>query len=363
MKQIRIIIAIAAVIFGSCTKDIEYNGPDSDRMLIVNSITASGDVPVFKVSHSAFFLDSYYRSNELKSGVTVNVDINGEKRSAVYVDSLKGYTDSRAIHDNDIISVEASHALYGTATACDTVPQTQDILFSEYTKGFVQARTMSEMFDDFFYDFDIQDVDSVWVTEIEIPDNGKSDYYMMTIEPSMTWYLYDDYQERYDTLTRSLHLKLPSDTKVLLGLTDASTAVLEDTEADSQYEYGRQSYIFNDLYIKDGKRFCFDILMEKPDTLGWIFTYDESTFESGGMPHSVADKIKDEVLYTIDIKLYVMSGACYYYHKSVKDYRNADDISFLSEPVTILHNVQNGAGILATYTGKSFHTERLYRFK
>jgi hypothetical protein len=75
MKKYSIII-MAAVLTTACTKDIEYKGPDSERMLIVNSITESGDIPVLKVSHSAFFLDSYYRGNSIKSGVTVNLDIN-----------------------------------------------------------------------------------------------------------------------------------------------------------------------------------------------------------------------------------------------------------------------------------------------
>ena len=44
MKKYSIII-MAAVLTTACTKDIEYKGPDSERMLIVNSITESGDIP------------------------------------------------------------------------------------------------------------------------------------------------------------------------------------------------------------------------------------------------------------------------------------------------------------------------------
>lgn len=355
---------MAAVLTTACTKDIEYKGPDSERMLIVNSITGSGDVPVLKVSHSAFFLDSYYRGNSIKSGVTVNIDINGEKRSATYSDSLYGFTDGRAIKEGDIISVYASHPDYGTVTASDTVPYAQEITFSERTREFVPAKTMSELFDDYVYDLDQESVDSVWVTDLDILGNGgKTDYYMITIEPRMTWFMYDDYEERYDTLVKDIHYRIPAETKVFLGQTDATTAILEDTEADSQFEYRKQSYIFDDMYIRDGNKLSFEFVMEKPDTLGWIYTFDEKNLESGSEPHSIADKIKDEVIYTLDVKLYVLSGAYYYYHKSVKDYNDAEEISFLSEPVTILHNMKGGAGILATYTSKSFHWERSYKFK
>ena len=70
MKKYNTIILAAAVIICACTKDIEYKGPDSERMLIVNSITKSGNIPMIRMSHSAFFLDSYY-SGTILNDVTV----------------------------------------------------------------------------------------------------------------------------------------------------------------------------------------------------------------------------------------------------------------------------------------------------
>lgn len=364
MKKNIIIILTSAILATACTKEIEYKGPDSERMLVVNCITESGRIPVFKISHSAFFLDSYYTGNDIKSGVNVRVDINGTERDATYVDSLKGYTDGRAITDGDIISVTVSDPQFKTVQATDTVPQTRDFNISQYTKEFVQAKTMSEMFDDFFYDFDVEKVDSVWVTEMEIPSSSnRPGYYMITIDPKMYYFLYNEYEGGYDTMTQRMHFKIPAETKMLLGLTDATTAILEDTEADSQFEYGEHSYLFDDLYIKDGNTFGFDFVMEKPDTVGWLFTYENDSYITESTPYSLSGMMKDTVIYSIDIKLYALSNAYYLYHKSVNDYMDADEISFLSEPVTILHNIKGGAGILATYAGKSLHYERPYKFK
>lgn len=364
MKQFKtIILAITAVMAAACTKDIDYKGPDSERMLVVNCVTEAGSVPVFKISHSAFFLDPYYRGNELKKNVTVSVDINGETRNAVYVDSLRGYSDGRALTYGDIISVTASHPEYGTATASDTVPQAQECIYTDYRKEYVPASTMSEMFDDYISDFDDTEVDSVWVAEIEIPGTAdKTDYYIMTIEPTMTYYRYMEYDDDYDTIVLYLHYKIPADTKILLGQSDAATAVLEDTEADSQFEYGKSSYIFDDLNIKDGNKFSFNIMMEQPDTLEWPFYDFNLNEEKEYEPYSIAHLLKDDVVYTINVKLYVLSNTYYYYHKSVEDFKQAD-ISFLSEPVTILHNVQGGVGILATYASKTFHSEFKHKFK
>ena len=355
MKKYNTIIFAAAVLICACTKDIEYKGPDSERMLIVNSITQSGNIPTFKMSHSAFFLDSYYSGYNLDSDVTVNVSINGQTNAATYVDSLKAFTDGRAINDGDIISVTASHPMYGTISATDTVPYAQNCSFNNYRIEYVPTHTMSEMFDDYISDFDDSAVDSVWIMDFVI--NGiddRKDFYMMTISPSMTYYVNHDWSENeYDTMTVSLHYKIPSETKVLLGLADDATAILEDTEADSQFEWGTKEIIFDDLHIK----------MEKPDTLESIYVYSEGGYLESTSPYSIADKMKDEVIYSIDVKLYVLSNAYYYYHRSVNDYRDADDISFLSEPVTILHNVKGGAGIVATYTSKTFHKEFKYKFK
>ena len=357
-------MSITAILATACTKDIDYKGPDSERMLIVNSITESGKTPVFRMSHSAFFLDSYYSGNILKNEVTVSVDINGDTREAVYTDSLNGYTDGRTINDGDIISVTASHPQYGTISGTDTVPYAQNCIFADYRKEYIHKQTMNELFDDFFMDFDDNTVDSVWVTEIEIQGiDDKKDYYMLTIQPTMTYIRYNDYLDEYDTLTQNLHFKIPSDTKILLGQADEATSILEDTEADSQFNWGYTDFIFDDLHIKNGNRFSFDIMMEKPDTMDYIYMYNDNGFLMDATPYSIADKIMDEIVYSVDVKLYVLSNTYYYYHKSVMDYRNSDDISFLSEPVTILHNIKGGAGVLATYTSKKFHSEFKYKFK
>lgn len=359
MKQYSTIILAAAVIICSCTKDIEYKGPDSERMLIVNSITGSGNIPVFRMSHSAFFLDSHYSGNNLKNDVTVNVNINGQTRTATYTDSLKAYSDGRAINDGDVISVTASHPLYGTVSATDTVPHAQNCVFTDYRKEYVPTRTMNELFDDFISDFDDSSVDSVWVTEFEIQGiEDKKDYYMLTIEPTLIYYRYNDWTGGYDTIQKSLHFKIPSETRILLGQADDATAILEGTGADSQFEWGKAEFMFDDIHIKDGNRLCFNIMMEKPDTLDYIYVYNNEDYYESAAPYPVDNKIKDEVIYSVTVKLYVLSDAYYYYHKSVNDYRDAeDDISFLSEPVTILHNVKGGAGIVATYTSRTFHSE------
>lgn len=345
---------IATVLFASaCTKDIEYKGPDSTSMLIVNCIAHDGDVPVFHMSRSRSFLE-YYRSNDdFKSGVNVDISINGNTKKATYNEEMGGYTDNRTISQGDVISVRASHTEYGEITATDTVPFAQEILMNSYIRKYVHAKTISEAFDDYAADFDDSKVDSSLVVEIDIQGHPDADdYYILKIEPIALYTQQWEFEDEPDTIPMALHFKVPAATKMLLGQSDATTAILEETEEDSQFEYGSTSFIFSDQYIKDGSKLTFEILLEKPDTTNNIYYY----YNDQDIPVSPMSAIySDKIEYQFNVKLYVLSGSYYYYHKSVIDYDNAD-MTFMSEPVTILHNVKGGAGILATYTSKEYST-------
>ncbi len=334
----------------ACVKEIDYKGPDGKRILIVNSISESGQVPVFEMSHSSFFLDQYYTGNVLNDGVDVSVTINGQENIAAYVDSLKGYSDGRTLSQGDIISVYAHHDKYGTLTATDTVPYAQSCNVNGYTKKYVRKHTFMDMFDDYEEPFDVSRVDSAWVVEAEIGHReGETDYYILTIEPTYTYYIYNDTLDMYDTITMNVYYKIPAKTKILLGQASEATAMLEETSADSQLETGKTFFIFDDLYLKDGNKVSFELLMQEPDSIDYIYTYSADSTITGSTPYSIADKIKDQIVYNPNIKLYAISRSYYYYYRSVKDF-DKSNTSFMAEPVTILTNVQGGAGILATYT-------------
>ena len=360
MKQYRVIIsAITALLITACVNDIEYKGPDGKRMLIVNSITPAGQVPVFEMSHSAFFLDSYYTGNVLDNGVDVTVNINGQSKVASYVDSLKGYTDDRVLNQGDIISVQAYHPQYGTVHATDTVPFGQSCTVSGYKKEYVPGKTIGELFD-WFRKRNPITADSVWVVEVEIGERKNiTDYYILTIEPTMTYSRFNDTLGDYETIIDTIHYKVPANTKIILGQASAATALLEATEA-SQMDHGLGFFIFDDLYIKENNKVSFDIIMEKPDTLAYIYTYDKDSIIIDTKSYSIADKIKDEVTYNANIKLYTLSRTYYYYHKSATDFKSTT-ANFMSEPVTVLHNVTGGAGILATYASVAPDISYTYR--
>ena len=257
-------LVCTALSVSGCITDIEYNGPDSKSMLVVNSITKEGSVPVLHMSRSRSFLEYYYSNDDIKSDVNVSIDINGNELNASYGQTAGGYTDGRKISQGDIITVSASHHEYGSITATDTVPYMQDYLLSSYTKKHVHAKTMSEAFDEYYTDFDDSKVDSSWVIEIDIKDRKNADdFYMLKIWAEAIYTHQFEYDSIPDTVSMGLHFKVPATTKMLLGQSDAATALLEETEEDSQFEYYTIDYMFTDQHIKEGGKLTFDILLEK----------------------------------------------------------------------------------------------------
>lgn len=336
----------------ACVKDIDYNGPDGKRMLIVNSITPAGKAPVFEISHSAFFLDSYYTGNVLDGGVDVKVTINGQTETAGYVDSLKGYTDGRILKQGDILTVQAYHSEYGSLYATDTVPYAQSCIVTGHTRKYESGKTLGELFNRYRKKHQVR-ADSSWVLEIEIGERKNiTDYYILTINPTMTYFKYNDTLGYYDTITDTIHYKTPASTKVILGQANAATSLLEDTGTEIRLERGLGFYIFDDLYLKDRNKVGFEVILEKPDTLEYIYTYNSDSVIIDTTSYSIANKLKDEVIYNANIQFYTISETYYYYHKSASDFRRSR-VNFMSEPVTVLHNVNGGAGIMATYVNET----------
>lgn len=362
MKFNKIIIsALSALAMASCTMDIEYKGKDGKRMLIMNSVVEAGQQTSISVSRSSFFLDVTRTGQVLTpfDGVTVSVDINGVEQDARYIDSIHGFLDNRITMEGDIISVRATHPEYGTATATDTIPYAHDIKMSYYTKSFVGGKTLSELFsDDDESLIRHMDIDSVLVTEIEFPGRrDTTDFYVIEIHPYMVYYRWN--MTQWDTLSNDPYWMIPASSKVLIGQTSAGSTDIAGTELDIEYDCGPTRYSFDDTYLKNGDKLSVEILMNKPDTLSYPYydfpvygmDYDQTStsqqYSGIPAPVSIADLFKNQVDYLVRIKVYTISGAYYYYQKSCIDYANSD-ISFMSEPVTILHNVTGGAGILGT---------------
>ena len=336
-------LAITAVLASACTKDIEYNGPGDKNLLVANCIVEAGTQPVIKMSRSRSFLEDYSQDVELDSGVDVRIDINGETRQAKYTDLLGGYTDNRTVHEGDVITISASHPDYGSLRATDTVPVSQNLTFTDNVIKYVHSNRANQSFFESLFTYDDRDIDSTWVVNIEIKGRRHADdYYMLLISPILIYERHTQEDPTPEYMSQSLPFRVPSTTKVLLGQSDAATAVLEETSDDEEeIQVVPAMYTFSDEFIKDGQKISFEVLMTAPDTAQTLYKSGESG--SGKYIYG------DWKAYRFITQLYVLSKPYYMYWKSTSDY---EETILLSEPVTIIHNVKGGLGILGSYAKK-----------
>ncbi|MBO4268350.1 MAG: DUF4249 domain-containing protein [Bacteroidaceae bacterium] len=357
-------LGLMILLAAACTKDIEYKGPDSKPMLVMNCIVQDGEVPVIHVSRSVFFLDFFQSRKSLDDRTTVDVEINGESRHAAWDTSEQVYTDGRTVHAGDIVHITASHPDYPGVSATDTVPVPSECIITGFRKQYSPRKTIGELFDDIDPSFDDSRIDSTWVVEIEIDDlKDHPDYYFLTIMPTIS-FVTDHYEGGpLDTVTVPLHYQIPAKTKILLDQSDAATSFLEETESDDEFKYGQESFIFPDQHIKDGSRLTFEILMERPDTVsGIIYTTDSLDYYSGYGSYDpyyysnylfTSGQIYGDLVYSANVVLHTLSSSYYFYHKSTEDFEDAE-MTLMSEPVTVISNVKGGAGILGAYSSRKY---------
>ncbi len=349
----------------ACTKDIEYKGPDSKPMLVMNCIIRDGEVPVMHVSRSVFFLDFFLSHKSLDDRTTVDVEINGESHRASWNEAEQVYTDGRTVHAGDIVHITANHPDYPSVSATDTVPVPSECLITGYRKQYSPRKTIGELFNfDDDTSFDDSSIDSTWVVEIDI--DGLKDhpnYYYLTIMPTIT-FVTDHYEGGpLDTVTVPLHYQIPARTKILLDQSDDATTFLEETGSDDEFNYGQKSFIFSDQHIKDGSRLTFEILLERPDTVSGVIYYNDSPeFNSGNGSYTTyyysnylitSGQIYGDLIYSANIVLHTLSSSYFFYHKSSQDFEDAE-MTLMSEPVTVISNVKGGTGILGTYASRKY---------
>ena len=339
-KHIYIIAAVIAILT-SCTETIDYKGHDTEPMLVINSIVNAGDTVKVRVSHSTFFLDSRNEGSFL-TDANVTVSINGDSRQAAFDPTDSLYRDSRTIHSGDRLTVSAFHPSYGTATATDVVPDSIGLTFSERRNVFIAPSDSSYWFDGSISGL----TDSVWSVTVNLPESNPDSvrFYRLSIYPYMKWsmdrietdaWFYDD-----DSIMENLYYSIPFQAYLLTG-GDSSTDDLESMFTDAvTYDSGINEFVFSNERIGDNTGITFDVCLTRPHPASWYYGYDEDCDTICNKPFS------GDVTYCFDVSLESMSETCYYYYRSAREFDNSS-WAILDEPVTIIHNVKGGLGIIA----------------
>lgn len=304
MKHLTIIPLIAALLLTvSCTKVLEFDGTETEPMPVLISLPEADSTLSLRLTFSRFFLNR--NSYKPIDNATFRTELNGTSVSANLTYDDNGiYRSNLILHENDTLTLHVSIPDQKEITAGCRVPARPNISDLSSTINIHYDTSYYDWIDSTFSVYTYGDIDISF--RLHDPA-GQSNYYMLqayTIDSTTGDRIYldniiDD-NILFDTVANEYSLDLG-------GSTDLSE--------------GYQTF-FTDERIN-------------------------------GKDHTIKVHIDTYGNFNGDIYLDIcaLSRDAYLYHVTLINQENSDDImGFLSEPVQIHTNIQNGIGILGAST-------------
>lgn len=288
----KIILVLTVLLFGmaSCVKDVEFNGEQSDPLLVVNGVQQAGKTANLCIEKSWFFLNSQL---DLRvKDVEVDLYVNGSFKESLQVrDTITDYAFTYCegryeLCEGDRLRFEVRSSEFETAYAEVTLPESPTVI-----------------------SFDTVNVDLDYGTikfAVEIDDPAGTDFYNL--------YFYNAIEAEYSVYS------FYSDDPVFADPLDLGA---DDLIGDSSDYYGGGLYnVFTDTYF-NGRSYKVNFT---------YFFWEVELTE----PFVVEMSRVDEGLYK--------------YQKTSKKYEMNDPngiIGMFSEPVQVYTNVENGVGVVS----------------
>jgi len=328
MKQFHLLFIISvSFFFFSCINDIEFNGEQQKPMLVLNSFVTPDSVVKVLLTRSKFFLDNYTKSDTI---------INAEVKlfvNDIFVEKLNPgtngyYTGTYFPKENDILKFVANSPELGEVTATTNIAPKQAITgidtasvslevypivqYSSFNGGPTTADTTGY---NYSTGLDLR---------IRFKDAPNVKNYYRLILKGRSYYEDGKIVENTINLT-SDDLVFGSNNTDILGV---STWYFIYNEFNDQLFDGKTYELKTRAYFQRTK------LIKKPNT---------------SKPTTIGtDTITRQELIVV---LQSISESYYHYLKTIAANQSGED--FFSEPVQIYSNIQNGLGILGSYTSSS----------
>jgi len=328
MKQFHLLFIISvSFFFFSCINDIEFNGEQQKPMLVLNSFVTPDSVVKVLLTRSKFFLDNYTKSDTI---------INAEVKlfvNDIFVEKLNPgtngyYTGTYFPKENDMLKFVANSSQLGEVTATTNIVPKQAIIgidSSSVSLGvYPQVQYSSYNGGPFIADTTGYSYSTGLDLRIRFKDapNVKN-YYRLVLKAKS---YYTDGKVVENTVNSSSDdLVFGSNNTDILG------------EMSSYYLYNE----FNDQLF-DGKTY-------ELKTRAYFQKTKSIIKPNTSKPTTIGvDTITRQELIVV---LQSISESYYHYLKTIAANQSGED--FFSEPVQIYSNIQNGLGILGSYTSSS----------
>lgn len=325
-------IAIIALLFSSCEKEIVFKGEVKKPVLVLNGFLNPDSVVAIHLSKSRFVMDDKTPFAAIENA-TVDVWVNGSRIETLRYTGRGYYRGVYRPKINDRIAIHASASGFEPIKAETVIPSApafelkdSTLVFSEIDLTGIYPSNAGETYKA------LQQKNNI---RLALKDNAKEENYYF-IQAVHNLYTEDNQTWRYPQ-------KIELD-KVLQdnALDDGSLISKLLGEADSNSK--KAGNIFTDMFV-NGKEVLFK------------FDYTEQIrvkrfVDDKEVPHPLKRIEKEYV-----ISLSAMSEAYYQFVISSLKAYTMEESPFI-EPIQVKTNVENGLGILGSYVSRSF----AYRF-
>ncbi len=319
MKPIRIfLIAVIAIFLVSCETEIDFNGKESRPILVLNSIAESNAVIEVKLTASRFFLSSV-DTFEVVTNASISMYVNDSLVETLHNKGLGIYTSTYKPQPGDKVKLVASAAGYttiqteaffpteisGFAVDSMLIKKDSSLWIEAYYSGVsmnLKYDTLGTMCNETFR-FKVQFSDSP----------GTQNYYRLIVRKEIA----------QDTLgTEYGYVYYSGFEDVVFGA--KKNDMFETSNSDPLN-------LFSDELI-DGKNHTFQFNLT-----------NQYILNRNGSQNPVTP-----VMAYFHIEIQPISKSYYLYMKTVQAFENSDN--FMSEPVQVYTNIENGLGLFGTRT-------------
>lgn len=304
MKRYPLIFCLAALLTVGCTKQIEFNGEETEPLPVMVSYVEADSLFHVKMSLSRFFLSG--GGFKYVNDAAFRAEVDGAASSMTFARVDEGYyVSDRALHAGDTMTLHVTVPGHGTVSAGCRMPAAP-------TVSNVKTRIFSS-------------VDSSY-----LEDTGYHYYPYNYFDVDFSFALHDPAARGNCYLLRAFTIDSATGRreKVMLSIDDD---VIYDVDVSGE---------------------TFDIASGSDFSYGWQVLFTDERIN--GQSHTVKGTIGSVSLAstaTIELQVCAVSRDTYLYLATLRAQNDSDDgINFLSEPVQIHNNVEGGIGILGAVT-------------
>ncbi|MDR2815839.1 MAG: DUF4249 domain-containing protein [Proteiniphilum sp.] len=337
LKPLILALSIAPFFLLSCEKEIEFKGQETDPMLILNGFLTPDSAVAVHLSKSRFIFDTNQTFSFIENA-NVELFVNGAPYETLRHAGGGSYRGTYMPKERDAIAVHASAGGFEPVKAETIIPAAPSIELADSTI----ALEWLKLYDQYESNPEEGFVSLIQTNNIKLrlkePENEKNGYF---IKVNKTFYNNDGYN-----FTQPEDVDVKS---ILKGNVSGGTGNIFDFIDEDEWDYSPVKNLFSDDLI-NGQDVFLDFKLV--DNIKTIPVKDENIPDD--------NLVENEQENTICLSS--MSEEYYRFVISSTKAETSNDNPF-SEPVQVTSNVENGAGILGSYTTATYtYKFKIYRY-